>query len=437
MLEKNFCSSPWFHVGITYNGDFETCRWARSEPATNNVHTHTLMQFYNSLQMKQLRGQLLDGAAPKQCSECYYQEQFGKLNGRLKQLNKSAIDTKNFELTMRSSPHYSNFLYSYHNNGQADLAPVDLQIDLGNTCNSACIMCHPRASSRLEKDYQRLSLTDPALFKQFDSYETWTKNSHTVDRVVTELHDIANLKYVHFLGGETLYDPAFYKICDQLMQSKSAAEIIVGTTTNGTIFDARLEKYISTFKQFHLGISIESVTQLNDYIRWPGKIETILPNIKKFLDLRHSYPGLYISLRITPNVLSVYELDKLFVFMLENNVSAESCNILQDPSMLRVELLPDDIRSTILSKLKDLIDHYNLSSTNIVNVRRNDLIYQSSSNLILEYYNFLQNFKAPTDDLDSERTKLVTFLKAFENLRNNSVLDHLPKYEKFLRNYGY
>lgn len=437
MFEKTFCSSPWFHIGVTYNGNFEPCRWAREATSADNISNRSLMQFYNSSQMKELRSQLLNGESPNQCSECYYQEKFGKLNGRLKQLNKSAVNTKNFALTMRSSPHHDNFLYSYNNNGEADLAPVDLQIDLGNTCNSACIMCHPHASSRLEKDYQKLSIIDSTLFKKFDSYEPWTKNQDTVERFVAELNDISNLKYVHFLGGETLYEPAFYKICDQLMLSESAAEVIVGTTTNGTIFDDRLEKYIATFKEFHLGISIESITELNDYIRWPGKIENILPNIKKFLDLRENYPGLYISLRITPNILSVYELDKLFVFMFENNVSAESCNILQDPDILRVELLPDDIRNTILTKFEYLIDYYDLSTTEMINVRRNDLIRQSISNLVLEYYNFFKNFESPSDDLQDKRINLIKFLKAFESLRNNNILDHLPEYEKFLRSYGY
>ena len=280
MFEKTFCSSPWFHLGVTYNGRFKPCRWARQAESVETIDTHSLVQFYNSSQMKELRKQLLDGAAPDQCSECYYQEKFGKLNGRLRQLNKSAIDTKNFSLTTRSSPHYNNFLYSYNNNGDADLSPVDLQIDLGNTCNSACIMCHPQASNKLEKDYQKLSIIEPNIFKKFHRYQLWTKNQDTVNQFVTELKQLSSLKYVHFLGGETLYESAFYKICDQLMLTDAASGIIVGTTTNGTIFDDRLEKYISRFKEFHLGISIESITELNDYIRWPGKIENILSNIK-------------------------------------------------------------------------------------------------------------------------------------------------------------
>ena len=31
----------------------------------------------------------------------------------------------------------------------------------------------------------------------------------------------------------------------------------------------------------------------------------------------------------------------------------------------------------------------------------------------------------------------ISFLKAFETVRNNSILDYAPRYEKFLRHYGY
>jgi MoaA/NifB/PqqE/SkfB family radical SAM enzyme len=436
MFEKTFCSSPWFHVRLTYDGSFEPCRWAKNPVRSNSFRDQTLMQYYNSDQMKVFRTQLLNGEKPNYCSTCYYEESFGKINGRIRQLNKSAIDVNNFDLTARSSPHYKNFKYSLNNNGQADLAPVDLQIELGNTCNSACIMCVPEASSRLEQDYYKLHKINSTLFVEPRAYKSWTKDKNLVDKFVQELITIPNLRYLHFLGGETLYDESFYTICDQLIDHGVAKDIIVGTTTNGTIYNHRIQKFVENFKQFHLGISIESVTPLNDYIRWPGKISSILPNIDKFLGLREANPGLFISLRITPNIFSIYELDKLFVYMLENHVIAESCNILHDPQHLRMELMPDDIRSEVKEKLSALIDYYELEKEDIANIRRKDKIDQVTANVILDYYQFVCNYVIP-DDVENLSHNLVDFIKAFESLRGNSILDYAPRYEKFLRHYGY
>jgi len=436
MFKKTFCSSPWFHMRLTYNGDYESCRWAKNPIRHNSFQNQSLMQYYNSDQMRSLRQQLLSGETPEHCSTCYYEESFGKLNGRVRQLNKSAIDVDNFDLTTRSSPHYENFKYSLHNNGLANMSPVDLQIELGNTCNSACIMCVPEASSRLEQEYHKLNKINSILFARPESYKSWTKDKNLVDRFVQELVAIPNLRYIHFLGGETLYNEAFYTICDRLIDCGISKNIIVGTTTNGTIYNNRIQKFIENFKQFHLGISIESVTELNDYIRWPGQVDSILPNINKFLKLREANPGLFISLRITPNVFSIYELDKLFVYMLENHVIAESCNILHNPTHLRIELIPPDIRNEIKEKLLALIDYYQLKKENIANIRRKDKIDQVTANVILDYYQFVCNYTTP-DNVENLRHDLVDFIKAFESLRDNSIVDYAPRYEKFLRHYGY
>lgn len=436
MFEKTFCSSPWFHVRLTYDGSYESCRWAKNPTRTNSFQNETLMQYYNSDQMKLIRQQLLDGDNPEHCATCYYEESFGKLNGRKRQLNKSAVDVDNFYLTLRSSPHYENFKYSLENNGLANLAPVDLQIELGNICNSACIMCVPEASSRLERDYHKLNKINSKLFLKPKSYTSWTHDPVLIDRFVAELAAIPNLRYVHFLGGETLYEQAFYVICEKLIDLDIAKNVIVGTTTNGTIYNERIQRFVENFKQFHLGISIESVTELNDYIRWPGRIDSILTNIDKFLTLRNANPELYISLRVTPNVFSVYEIDKLFVYMIENHVIAESCNILHDPQQLQMELIPDDIRTEIKQKLETLIDYYDLKKEKIVNIRRSDQIDQVTANVILDYYQFICDYSLP-DDAEQQRYRLVDFVKAFESLRGNSILDYVPRYEKFLRHYGY
>jgi sulfatase maturation enzyme AslB (radical SAM superfamily) len=433
MLQDSFCSSPWFHIRLTYNGLYESCRWAKN-PIRESAES--IMHFYNSEQMKNLRLQLLNGEQPEHCSSCYYEESFNKLSGRKRQLNKSAINIEEFDLTTRSSPHYINFKYSLNNQGLADMSPVDLQIDLGNICNSSCIMCHPIASSRLETDYKKLHTINPELFKKLESYTPWTRDSALVEKFVNEVVAIPNLRYIHFLGGETLYDPAFYSICDKLIELDIADKIIVGTTTNGTIYNDSIKKYIKSFKQFHLGISIESVTELNDYIRWPGKITDILANITQFLALRESNPELYVSLRVTPNIFSIYEIDKLFVYMMENKVIAESCNILHDPACLRIELLPNDIRQEVKTKIENVIDYYELTKDDIVNVRRTDLIGQVIANVILDYYKFICEYTEPIDVKES-RQDLVQFLKAFESIRQNNILDYAPRYKEFLQSLGY
>jgi hypothetical protein len=122
--------------------------------------------------------------------------------------------------------------------------------------------------------------------------------------------------------------------------------------------------------------------------------------------------------------------------MLENQVIAESCNILQKPAQLRMELLPDDIRQEIIAKLKKVIEEFQLEKYNVVNVRVTESIKKVISDITYDYLNFLETY-SPLADEEELRYKLVNFLKGFESLRENSILDYAPRYEKFLRHYGY
>lgn len=438
MLKNNFCSSPWFHLRLSPEGNYRPCRWGDYEIKSNHHISNTsLSEYLNSNIMSEIRNTMLAGEVPPLCTDCHYESSHGKLSGRQRQLLKSAIVETNFTKTFCASPHWDHFLYSHLNNGQTLNHPVDLQIDLGNTCNSACIMCLPRYSTKVIDDHIKLHKISPQLFPPPEKIVSWTNDPNLVTKFIDDISTLNGVKYIHFLGGETLYIKSFYDICNKLIDQGLAKDIIIGTTTNCTVYDDRIEHIIKNFKQVHLGLSIETITDLNDYIRWPSKIEQVKSIINKFLQLRKT-SNLFISLRITPNIFTIYQLDGLLEFMIENHITAESCNILYHPSCLRMELIPDNIKLEIIDKFDQLIAKFNLSRANelIINRRREDLKDPVISSVVFEYRDFLANFKEPTN-LEEERHSLVKFLKSYEIIHNNCILDYLPEYEEFLRSYGY
>ena len=437
-LNDNFCSSPWFHVRIDPAGQYLPCRWSsHQDPTGYYVANTSIAEFMNSDIMSGIRARMLDGNGITMCSACLYEDTNNKVSGRQKQLLKSAISLNNFEKTFCSSPHWGVFEYSSKNQGRTTKLPVDLQIDLGNTCNSACIMCGPTYSSRLATEYHTLSKLEPLLFKAREPFKNWADDSTQVDKFVDELSQIPNIKYIHFLGGETLYLKSFYSICNKLVDAGIAKDISIGTTTNCSIYTDELVNIIRNFKHVHLGLSVESFNEVNDYIRWPSDISVVKSNIKKFLDLRDQ-TDLHLSLRITPNILSVYHLPEVFEFMIQNKITAESCNILHNPSCLRLELLPKELLGTVVDKINQVVQTYNLVDVNekIVNRRREDLVDPVIAQVIFEYKHLLENIKEPAD-VEQERCNLVKYIRAFEQVHKNTVLDYLPEYEEFLRSYGY
>lgn len=437
-LRDNFCSSPWFHIRINPAGYYLPCRWDLSKFTSDyHVQTTSIKDYMNSQQMRDFRLELLDGRPSEICQSCYYQDSSGKLSGRLKQLLKSAVNVENFDKTFCNSPHWDLFEHSYHNQGHTDYTPVDLQIDLGNTCNGACIMCIPTYSSRLAQDYKKLHSFSSEVFPKFETVENWADDPVLVEKFVDEIAQLPNIKYIHFLGGETLYLKSFYDICNRLIERGISKNISIGTTTNGSLYTDNLDYIIDNFKHVHLGVSIETATPLNDYIRWPSQIDQVLEHLGKFLTKRES-GNLHVSLRITPNVFSVYHLDSIIEYMLTHQVTAESCDILRKPEWLRIELLPESLRRQTLKKINRVIDKFGIipTNSNIVNLRSEALVDEVIRKVVYEYRDFLETYQPPAN-IDHLRTNMVQLIKGFESLRGNNILDYLPEYEEFLRSHGY
>lgn len=443
-FKDTFCPSPWFSLRIRQNGAYEACRWGSgpTNRAPNSIQQVGVVEFYHGPFMSRVREKLLAGEQLPMCYDCRRQDSIGQLSGRWRQMLKIGVRQEEFANTLLSSPVLAELEFSNANSGETQLLPVDLQIDLGNFCNNSCIMCDSTSSSRVAADYIKLAKINPIDFTAPAAIAAaWTQDPAVLAKFIDELVTIPNIKYIHFLGGETLIIDAFWRICEALVAAGISQSIIIGTTTNGTLYDHRVEWLCQNFKEVHLGLSIETTTSLNDYVRYGSDIDSVLNNIKKFLALRDREPGLNFILRTTISLLTVYHYDKLVKFMLENRVTAESCNILQWPACLQVELLPEDLKADIISRLKaQRASAVSTTSAHVetsTNVRLVGTENQQTLRLIDETIELLTMRSFDDEYITHHRTKLATFLKSFEQLRNNNILEHLPEYEDFLRSIGY
>ena len=188
MLKETFCSSPWFHLRINPAGYYLPCRWgSKTATSDNHISTTGIQEYLNSSTMRSLRQDMLNGQSVEMCSACYYEDSNSKVSGRQRQLLKSAVSVVNFDKTFCASPHYTLFEESNKQDGFTSYYPVDLQIDLGNTCNSACIMCSPVYSSKLAAEYPELIAQEPLMFNHYPKFKNWADDPELVDKFVTEL----------------------------------------------------------------------------------------------------------------------------------------------------------------------------------------------------------------------------------------------------------
>ena len=409
---------------ISNSGEMRFCRWADySEPApTADIAKTTPLQYFQQ-GMAPLRHAFATGSRPDACKGCFNADRYNKVSGRQRQLLKTGITLNEFARTARSSPWFGEFVRA-ETDGVVDTAPQDWQIDLGNYCNSNCIYCSPSESSRLAAEFQRIGFIDrlpPA---------NWSDDTDLLSRVQIAMIT-SQPRFVHFVGGETVITPAFKKILQTLL-SAGNRDTAISFTTNLTVWPEDIVAILDQFREVNVGMSVETFDAVNDYVRWPSKIDTIKSNLDRWVEHGHRQ-GWLMTLRITPTCLTVHGLVDVYQYAVDNNLNVESVNFLERPDFLRPTVLPGAIRSDIIRKLSVWVEQQGIDEDLIVNVRNPKFQSQAAVQDAKSYVRYLSNAKSETELTEN----LVKYLKQLEQSRNNCILHYLPQYEEIFRTAGY
>jgi sulfatase maturation enzyme AslB (radical SAM superfamily) len=393
---------------------------------TNNLKHQTPDDYFQNT-MAPVRQALLDGKSPDGCRECSVVEEHGKVSGRLRQLLKVGVMQEHFEKSLASSPLRPDFDYSNRNQGHTLRSVTDWQIDLGNYCNGRCIFCVPESSSSLATEFKKIGLIDQL------PPSSWCDTPELVDKFIQDLKASPKLQYLHFLGGETVITPGFKIILGALVDAGIAEHVTIGFTTNLTVWSDDVVNLLKRFKQVNLGMSVEALSPINDYVRYPAKHDKTVELLNQWVKLGQSHDWL-MQLRITPTCLTVHKLDTVYEYAWNNNIAVESCNFLYRPDYLRISVLPENQRTQARDRLSKWIDNHPLDTQKkVVNTRDPNQakvqIYQDA----LSYLTYLDNVV----DESYRLTDLVNYLKRLESNRGNNILTYLPEYEDLFRSAGY
>ena len=430
-FKQTFCPSPWFHMRITNSGTYEPCRWMAKDGSSRvnfdrNIQTvdpHTYFQQH----MAVLRTQLLQGTAPDICGDCHLMEQHGKPSGRQRQLLKIGVQKQYFEKSLAGSPLRTAFDYSNLNQGHTTRHVTDWQIDLGNYCNGACVFCNPESSSSLAAEFKQIGLIDQM------PPPSWCDDPELLARFVDNLTSSPNLQYLHFLGGETVITPGFKKILSALVDAGLANKISIGFTTNLTVWSEPVVELLTRFQQVNLGMSIETLTPVNDYVRYPSRQDRTQELLDRWVKLAQHHDWL-MQLRITPTCLTVHDLTTVYDYAWQYRIAVESCNFIDRPEFMRISVLPQAQREQACDRLRKWInDHPMYHPGQIVNTRNPNVAREQIVQDAESYLNYLKSAEDESDRLPD----LVTYLKRLEVSRGNSILTYLPQYEDLFRSAGY
>lgn len=323
-----------------------------------NIRHMTIAQWFDSEPMRQARMMMFDQKKSKVCIRCHDEENHCGTSRRHRANQKSVIFTReNFRDSYEQSPHFGHFNDSLKSGGVYPGLPLDVHIDLGNYCNLTCKMCRPQASSSIADQYRRWGIPGADRYIGTD----WTRDSDTWHRVMNELSSIADLRNVHFMGGETLITPKFEQFVDHMI-AQGRQDLSFSFVTNGTQFRPSLLQKLKNFRRVGIEVSIETMTEHNAYQRQGTDNQQVLANINRYLDYCDG-DQFTLTLRPAVSLLTVGHYHTLLQFALDRNILIKSLIAIR-PEYLSVPILPQAVKQQYLETYRDFMERNNLDQEN-------------------------------------------------------------------------
>lgn len=289
-ISSTFCILPWIHLSTRPDGSMRVCCTANASSVgptndkehggqvgilktedgkPNNLNVSDFETAWNSSYMKNVRKQMLNGEVPPSCVKCFKEEEAGHNSKRM-------WETKYWSERVNVDDLITNT--SDDGSVPPQLAYIDLRF--GTKCQLACVMCSPHDSSGWIKDYKAIfpavkneSLKETMQWEDKGSYNGSSYNWHKQNPIFWKqfYEQIPNMQQIYFAGGESLIIEEHYEILEECIRQGYAKDLELRYNSNGVEWREDLFELWKEFKKVRFHYSVDSIHEMNDYIRYPSK----------------------------------------------------------------------------------------------------------------------------------------------------------------------
>jgi hypothetical protein len=348
LSQETFCSAPWFQIRNDNDGSFRACCLIDHKKTQFQGRTDyylsqdTLSDWLESDYLQYLRKELTDGNAIPECDKCWQKERNG-LRSLRHIINRSVTESASVD---QSWVHF----YLKNKTDYSGALLVSADVKLSNLCNFSCAMCNPLDSTKIYTIWSKNQThpmvqysmrSQPDILKRARDIFVDNKNIGFLKTVLD--HDIRHLK---ILGGEPLLDAEMLEILENL-DDKKAKKITLSFVTNGSVDLVSLRNRLHGFKNVIFIISLEGISELQDYVRKGSDWKFIESNIKRFID-QFGSKDLYINHAL--QALTILGLPDLIRWCETHRISL-NFGIVNNPDYLSLKSVPEDIKQKAIDQL--------------------------------------------------------------------------------------
>ena len=318
LTNKTFCPIPW--TGFMYNSNGDVLNCIRSQRPIGNLKDSSIHDILK--ENTKTKQNMLDHKEGLGCNVCY------DLEGEKKGYD--MISDRIFYLKELKT--VDNTLYDQVDNFK--LHKIDIR--WSNVCNHACVYCGPEYSSKWATEL-KIQVQEPTPERVEELKQLVLDNAH-------------QLKHVYLAGGEPLLMKENLELLEILQEKNPDVNIRVNTNLSKTgtkVFDKIME-----FKNVHWTVSIDTIKEQFEYIRYGGVWKDFNENLLQLVGKGHkvSFNMLWYAM----NFKSIFDtVDYLKGLGYHNN--SFIIGPLLGPSWQDVRHLPDNVLDNLMIELNNRI----------------------------------------------------------------------------------
>lgn len=264
MSKSLYCPLLWHNQCISTKGKTKPCCYSNTISSWKDVD---FLDGIHQDKFSQSRKLMQNGVFPDECETCKINEEQGIVSPRLKSIR---IDEYKLD--------------------EPKLKTLDVKFN--NTCNLGCVMCSPESSSILESLYKDrdsipIFLNNPR--QQISEFEFREKDKKDyIKKAVQE-----GLEELKITGGEPFASADFMEILYWLYDNGYSKKMTLSIITNGTKFNKKIVKMLSSFYRLKINISIDGTGKIYNYIRKGSEWDKIYHNLLLFADFKRNNPQIF------------------------------------------------------------------------------------------------------------------------------------------------
>lgn len=180
---------------------------------------------------------------------------------------------------------------------------------------------------------------------RFASGQQWFQNQEFIEADL--FYDLPSITKINFIGGEPLLIKEVRNIMRYLIATGRSNNITLSMTTNGTVMDEEWNELAIQFKSLIIAVSLDGYGELNGYIRYPSKWDTVQDNITRLQKI----PNAYVYVNMTVQAYNMLRITELIDFCERAGLDFRHHAVVE-PDQLNCNGMPDEIRATAAVRLR-------------------------------------------------------------------------------------